>query len=158
MPLVPTYGLVFNLALALIVYHDQRLNGRSGIGWAAIVFLTSIFGFVAYFFFNRDTLQLAGQRYARRKLKESLESKSPPPRRMDPHPHRVSVTPFGEPVDDGFADPKLDNLVGSGRLKEARAYLDKMLELGRGMGDNRFVEKYGKYEEDLGEIERGGQG
>jgi hypothetical protein len=70
----PPFWLVINLGLALLVFRDQRLNGRSGIGWAVFVFFFGIIGLIIYILISTDTLKLSAARAKGKKLSEKLES------------------------------------------------------------------------------------
>jgi hypothetical protein len=137
--------------MALLVYYDQRLNGRSGIGWAFFVFFTGPIGLIIYFLLYRDTLELAGRRMKRNMLKDALESPLPAQKRVDHS--SLSAPPSTLSGERGFEDPELEELIKGGNVKEARAYLDRLLDLGRDMGDEDFVAKYEKYQERIAEIE-----
>ena len=151
MILAPTIGSVVFLAMALLVYYDQRLNGRSGIGWAVFVFFTGPIGLVIYFFLNRDTLALAGARVKRNRLKDALESPFTAQKRVDHS--SLSAPPSTLSGERGFEDPKLETLIGQGRTGEARAYLDRVVGLARDMGDEEFVARYEKYQERIDGME-----
>ncbi|MFH1676895.1 MAG: hypothetical protein ABIC40_07705 [bacterium] len=149
--LISFWQFMLHMALALIVALDRHLNGRSWFLWTVIVFFTGIYGFVIYIFFNRDTLELAARRFTKKKLKENLES-AIPVKRIEKDNSPFPITPFGSETEKVFVDEKLESLIREGRKKEARVYLDKMLGLGKQMGDKEFIEKYSWYEEEIARI------
>ena len=137
------WGTVW-LAMALIVYYDQRLNGRSGIGWAVLTLATGPVGFVIYFLYNRDTLDLAAKRHRKDRLKEVLESNTPPqPEREDRS--YLSALPASLTGESPFADPELDALIREGKMDEAREHLDRVLKTAEDMGDTHVAHKYRGY-------------
>ena len=140
----PTFWGAVWLAMVLLVYYDQRLNGRSGIGWAALVLLTGPVGFVIYFLYNRDTLDLAAKRHKKDRLKEALESKIPPHPEPEDRSY-LSALPASLTGETPFADPELDALIREGRIVEAREHLQRVIKLSEDMGDTHLAHKYDWY-------------
>lgn len=153
--MVPTFTGIIWLALAMIVYHDQRLNGRSGIGWAVLTLVTGPIGFIIYFLYNNDTLALAGNRAKKKNLIEKLGSKEPPRREREDHSY-LSAPPDNLVIEPVFSDTELDALIRDGKITEAREHLERALKLAADMGDTEFAHKYEGYAATIERIENSG--
>ena len=154
----PTLTLVLHLCLAALVYYDQRMNGRSGVGWAFLVFLLGVWGILIYILFNRDTLQLAGRRVRGKSLEEKLTSTTYRADKDRPDYSELGLRPLIKIETDGFSDQKLETLLRDSELAAAREYLENILRIAREMGDEDTVEKYKKYGERLTELEQSSRG
>ncbi len=154
----PNFTIIIHIALAAIVYHDSRLNGRSGIGWAFVVFLTGVWGFIAYILLSRDTLKLAAIRFKRKSLKERLTSPTYKPRedRPDRSGHALPPEIKIEPPTDSFIDHQLESLIDEGKLPAARKHLDNVLKVAKELGDEETIGTYERYEQKLNELEQPG--
>ncbi len=145
----PNISLVLHIALAMLVYHDQRLNGRSGIGWAALIFFTGLYGFIFYIFFNLDSLKLAAQRFQKKNLIEKISSPIYIERKkIEEMKSQGEFSPFSiEPSnnDGQFQDRDLDELIRDENIAAARKHLDGILKIADETGDFNTMEKYESY-------------
>jgi hypothetical protein len=142
--MVPSFYGVFVIAMAMVVYHDQKLNGRSGIGWALLVLATGPIGLVIYWIYNQDTIALAGSRMKKKNLIEKLGSNQPPRRDREDRSY-LSAPPETLVVEASFSDPDLDALIRDGNISDARQHLDRILKLASDMGDTELASKYEAY-------------
>lgn len=145
----PTFTLVLHIALAMLVYQDQRLNGRSGIGWAAVIFFTGLYGFIFYIFFNLDSLKLAAQRFQKKNLIEKISSPIYDERKkieeLKSHDGMSSITPDFSFIIQQFQDRELDELIRDENIAAARKHLDGILKIAEETGDFNTLEKYERY-------------
>lgn len=153
----PNISLVLHIALAMLVYHDQRLNGRSGIGWAAFIFFTGLYGFIFYIFFNLDSLKLAAQRFQKKNLIEKISSPIYDERKkieeMKSQGGMPSFTPDVSFIIQQFQDRDLDELIREGNIAAARKHLDGILKISEETGDFNTMEKYEWYSRKISAME-----
>ena len=154
----PIVTVALHLGMAVLVYYDQRLNGRSGVGWACLVFFTGGWGFLVYILFNRDTLQLAAQRFRGKSLEDKLESTIERPARIRPDQSELGLPPTIKIEAGGFSDQQLEALMSEGKPSAARRYLENILKVAKEMGDEDTIEKYRKYAERFAELEQSSRG
>ena len=153
----PNISLVLHIALAMLVYHDQRLNGRSGIGWAVVIFFTGLYGFIFYIFFNLDSLKLAAQRFQKKNLIEKISSPIYNERKkiekMKSQGGMPSFTPDVSFNIEQFQDRDLDELIREGKTGAARKLLDGILKIADETGDFNTMEKYNSYSRKISAME-----
>lgn len=153
----PIVTLVLCLCLAALVYYHQRMNGRSGVGWAFVVLLLGVWGLIIYLILNRETLKLPAQRLRGKSLAERIGARD-----YDSAKARIDRSSLAQPpetatVSPDFLDRELEILLETGELGAARTYLYNVLRVAREMGDHETVEKYKSYRERLRELELSSQ-
>ncbi len=133
---------IFTIAGAVIVYFDCQLNSRNGIIWAIFVYLTGLWGLLAYFILYTDTLKTAALRLRGINIAERVSS--PVSKSVNGISDEDSLLPFSDLI---YTDPKLDEIFKRGDMDEARRYLDNVYKVADEMGDSETRSKYKKYED-----------
>jgi len=144
--------IILGIALATIVFIDQRLNGRSGIGWAVFVGATSIFGFILYMIFSMDTLQLSARRLKDRIFEEQISSEVYHPKEKIIDRSEKSLPPVGITV-PGFVDEKLEVYLKYGDYRQAREYIQNIFQLAGEKEDEETPMKYEDYIDRINELD-----
>jgi hypothetical protein len=125
------------------------MNGRPSYFWILFVFLTGFAGLITYIIVVNDSIVSAAKRNLGWSRSEKLSTEIMKDMKKENPGNEFSILPDSIVTSPGYEDKDLHALINSGRMQDARNYLDKMYKLAEEMGDSSLKNKYQWYENKL---------
>jgi hypothetical protein len=150
------FFVLFNLILAALVFYDQRINGRSGFGWAAFIVLTGVIGLFIYWLVNQDVERhLARVQKKKSAGERAVSIKNPHESSVDgKHWGDLAKPPVpGEPANE-FDDPELQELLEFKHFELAKEHVSRLIKLAEERDDDSARDKFEEYLDRIIELER----
>ncbi len=139
------FFILFNFIIAAFVMYDQRINGRSGIGWAALMVLTGIIGLIIYWVISSDTDKLVARRHKQANAGERAISYSNMAKGLPRGLGALSKPPVPTvEVEEKqeFFDEILVMLMRHKDYPQASKHIEKMIRLANKRGEWETLQKY----------------
>jgi hypothetical protein len=131
--------------IAYTVYDDAEKRGLPAWPWAIFVFCTGLLILLIYHLIARNYPIRDQGGFGRGAVGYGASGQLP----------QVWGASTGGPApaevvaDPEFVDDYLDGLIADGRLREARAHMNDMLQVAREMNDKKGIANYRKYEKKI---------
>jgi hypothetical protein len=144
--------LLLWLFIAYSVYTDARKRGLPAWPWAIFVFLTGLIVLLIYYLVSRNYPIINEGEFSRAGAGTGFSGQLP---------NTWGSPKGGQSAGDVTADPEfvddyLEQLIREGRLREARAHMNDMLQVAREMNDKKGIANYKKYERKIASSSQSG--
>jgi energy-coupling factor transporter transmembrane protein EcfT len=146
------FFILFNFIIAAFIMYDQRINGRSGIGWAALMVLTGIIGLLIYWVVSSDTDKLAARRHKQTNAGERAVSYSNMAKGLPRGLGALSKPPVPnveEKEKPAVFDETLATFMKFKDYPQAKRHIEKMIKLTQKQGEWETRQKYVELRDDL---------
>jgi len=131
--------------IAYRVYEDAEKKGLPAWPWAIFVFAFGLIPVVIYLLVARN-YPIRGQGgFGRGAIGYGASGQLPQVWGTSTGGHAAAEVA----ADPEFVDDYLDGLIADGRLREARAHMNDMLQVAREMNDKKGIANYRKYEKKI---------
>ncbi len=143
--------------ISIRVYYHAKERGLPAVGWALLVFFTGLLVLLLYYLFARNYEPLS-------EIGGVTDRGFASTYRPGKHYQDRAFMPYGAPgpgaetADPDFVDEELERLINEGDLREARRYLNDMMQIAREVHDKKGLLNLRTYEKRIADASKSGSG
>lgn len=151
---------IFQIAIIIWIYNDAETHNNTGLFWVLLVFIFQFPAVVVYLvLFRGASIGPARQHKAIGRNEDFIIRAKYTARYKKGRgrtPDTGGTMAGTAPVEIDFTDITLDRLLEDGKLSDARAYLEDMLQIAKDMNDRESYKNYSSYQAKIASAQKRG--